>query len=136
MQFKKECVNITRNKIIVFEERRSKLAINNNDEKELSKVIIDGCQITEGIRCDNMLIESEKENYIELKGHDIGHAINQIKKTIELCSKDKQKYSKRCFIICTRSPLSAASIQNHSLVFKRDFNAELIIKSSPYSYNI
>lgn len=136
MQFKAECVTKTSNKIIVFEERRSKLTLINDNEIELSKILIDGCQIKQGLRCDYMFLESDKENYIELKGHNLSHALLQIKKTIELCSENRKESPKRCFIICSRVPIASAAIQNLRLKFKKEYNSELMIVSSPYKFNL
>jgi len=66
----------------------------------------------------------------------LSHGVRQIKKTIELCSSDVKNRIKRSFIICTRVPVSSAEIQNLRLKFKRDFNSDLIVKSSPHIYTL
>ncbi len=66
MHFKKECVDTTNDRIIVCQENKSRIAFLNEGQKEVSKIIIDGCQIQEGLRCDYLILEDDKENYIEL----------------------------------------------------------------------
>lgn len=133
---KEECKITNNNKIVIFEENRSKLIIENLDEENSTKIIVDGCQITEGIRCDFLYLIKGFEIFIELKGQDLEHALEQIKNTIIKLSVDPKKGKKKSFVICTRSPLNSATIQNLQVKFRRDYNSDLIIKSSPYKYKI
>ena len=133
---KNNCIQKTNNKIIVFQENRSKLIILNKNQINTTKVTVDGCEITSGLRCDFMLLAQELEYFIELKGQDIEHAIKQLIATINKLSSNPKNMEKSSFIICTRSPLSSASIQNLQVKFKKNFNSKLIIKSSPFSQEI
>jgi hypothetical protein len=133
---KEECTITNKNKLVVFQENRSKLTIENIDEVEGSKIIVDGCEITEGLRCDFMYLIKDIEFFIEVKGQDLEHAISQLKTTITKLSQNPKKAKKKSFIICTRSPLSSASIQNLQVKFRKNYNSELIIKSTPYKYKI
>jgi hypothetical protein len=134
MAFKPACVETVTDKLIVFSEQRSKLTLLNNDSGEVQKVQVDDCEITSGMRCDHLAIKANCEYYIELKGQDIKHAIKQIERTIKTLSNSNNR--KISFIICTRSPLAAAEIQNLQLKFRRDFNSNLIVKNSPYTHPI
>lgn len=128
-----KCRVTSKNKLFTFEEQRSKLTLQNKDEVESTKIHVDGCEITTGIRCDYLHLAKNIEMYIELKGQDINHAMEQIKSTITALSDNAKTQEKRCYIICTRVPLTSATIQIFKLKFKRDYNAELIIQSSPHS---
>lgn len=133
---KAECVINTTDKLIVFSENRSRLTLVNNKSLRFVKVKVDGCQIKDGIKCDYLAVCNNIEHFIELKGQDINHAIEQIKVTISKLSSNPKNQQKICYIICTRSPLTSASIQNFQVKFKSQFNAKLIIKSSPYEFEI
>ena len=133
---KNECKVITKNKLIIFSEKRSKLTVQNTRNSEVTKIVVDGCQITSGIRCDHLMIVDEVEYFIELKGQDIEHALEQIEETISDLSGDPKYSEKIAFIICTRSPLTSTSIQNHQVKFRKKFKCKLIIKSSPYLYEV
>lgn len=133
---KEECTITNKNKLVVFQENRSKLIIENIDEVEGSKIIVDGCEITEGLRCDFMYLIKDIEFFIEVKGQHLDHAISQLKTTINKLSQNPKKAKKKSFIICTRSPLSSASIQNLQVKFRKNYNSELIIKSTPHKYKI
>lgn len=127
------CRETSTQKIFTFKENRSTLILENRDQASSVKIIVDGCEINEGIRCDYMHISKEIEMYIELKGQDLEHAMEQIKRTMEILSIDLKKQKKISYIICTRSPLTSTEIQNYDRKFRQQFNSKLIIKSSPYT---
>ncbi len=133
---KPDCTQITSVRLITFSENKSKLTLINVDRVVASRIKVDGCQITNGIRCDYLLIAKDIEHFIELKGQDINHAIEQIISTIKTLSSNIAKNTKVSYVICTRSPLTSASIQNLQLKFKKHYNSKLIIKSSPLESTI
>ena len=133
---KSECLTVTTQEKLVLRENQSTLTILNLNKKKVTKVIVDGCEITNGIRCDYMLLENDMEYYIELKGEGIDHAFEQIKKTILRLSSNAKLKPKTCLVICTRSPLSSTKIQNVQIQFKKEFNSKLIVKSSPMEYRL
>jgi hypothetical protein len=127
------CRNISSQKLFVYQEMRSKLTLENVDSIESTSVRVDGCEINDNsIRCDFMHLAKGIEFYIELKGQDLEHALDQIKSTIIRLSSNIKKGNKISYIICTRSPMSSSEIQNHKLDFRKKFNSKLEIKSSPF----
>jgi len=99
---------------------------------EIEKHKVDDCLIKGEAfkKCDWLAVVSEKdipkkEIYIELKGNDVSYALEQLTASIEKLSNDL-KAKKLGYIICTRSPLSAAEIQiktkqvlhSHSLMLR------------------
>lgn len=129
-----KCRTISKNKIFTFKEQRSVLNLENVDQVDSVKIIVDGCAINDdGIKCDYLHIAKEIEMYIELKGQDLIHAMKQIERTIKMLSTNVQKQKKISYIICTRSPLASTEIQNYDRKFREKFNSKLIIKSSPFS---
>ena len=130
---KGNCITRNKNKRIVFQETRSKILFNNPKQLSTTQVKVDGCEITDGVRCDFLLIVNNKEFFIELKGQDIEHAIVQLTRSIQTLGTNNNKTA---FIICTRSPMSSAKIQNLRIKFRKRLNSKLIVKSSPYTHNI
>ena len=127
------CRKISSQKLFVYQEMRSKLILENVDSIESTSITVDGCEINDDtIRCDFMHIAKGIEFYIELKGQDLEHALEQIKSTIFRLSTNVKKGNKISYIICTRSPMSSSEIQNHKLKFRKKFNSKLEIKSSPF----
>lgn len=127
------CRATSKNKIFIYKERRSSLTLQNNDEVMSTRIVVDGCEVQEGIRCDYLHKAKEIEMYIELKGQDVLHAIAQIERTICLLSEDVRRQKKVSYIICSRSPLASTQIQKYDRQFREKYNSKLIIKSSPYT---
>ncbi len=71
--------------ISVIEKGRKYIAIN-NDQNEVTLYRVDKCLITQGIKCDFLLLNHDKKSsfYIELKGKHLLHAIDQIESTISM----------------------------------------------------
>lgn len=126
------CRKISNQKFFVYEENRSKLTLENTSRIDSISITVDGCEIKgSDIRCDFMHIAKEIEFYIELKGQDIEHAVDQIKSTIKKLSSDPKNSLKKTYIICTRSPLSSTKVQSYKYYFKKNYNSDFILKSSP-----
>jgi hypothetical protein len=96
-------------------------------------VSIDGCVITDGSRCDFLVLVANRpdEVYIELKGCDIEHAVEQLEATVVQVSADKIAVAKVCYVACSRVPPKMRTvIQHHALRFERRYNATLHVKSN------
>ena len=105
------CIEVTNNSIVKFQEKRSVLHINNLSKRELLRYKVDGCLITDGRKCDWLLVDnaSKTEVYIELKGADVDEAVKQLCLSAEVLSKKpKKKYG---YVVCTRCPISSPAIQ-------------------------
>lgn len=134
------CIQNTTDSRIKFEEKQSKIIFRNLQRKECLKIQIDGCAITNGIRCDKLLKEGNKnqqgpEYYVELKGGDIEHALEQIIRTIQIIHNDASPIM--AFIICSNvRPTASTHIQKQLVKLKKQFNATLIIKERQYEHDI
>jgi len=130
----KKCRTTSKNKIFIFSEKRSHLTLKNADAVKSTKILIDGCEINDdGIRCDYLHLAKDIEMYIELKGQDLVHAMNQIKRTIGLLGAQEKTQKRICYIICTRCPITSTQIQIYDRQFRSKFNSKLIIRSSPFT---
>ncbi len=136
MWLKAECIEEVNGNRIVFKENKSKLTLLNERKLICRKIKVDGCQIVEGLKCDYALFNNEIECYIELKGQDIKHAFKQLIATMEKLSVQPQMAPKISFVICTRSPMAPAEIQNMQFKFKRDYNSKLLVRSGDYEHSI
>ena len=100
-------------------------------------VAVDGCALTEGVKCDNLLCsaDEQEERYVELKGQNIKHAIEQLATTIvKLGEFNSRRYA---YVSCTKvAPQIRTDIQAALLRFKKDFNATLLVKTSPIEVNL
>lgn len=89
-----QCCTRSNKNIFVFRDKKNpqKLVLKNPKKLFIDEVIIDGCLISDDkIRCDFMFyIPNQelvynyqyKENYIELKGSNLEHAVHQIINTV------------------------------------------------------
>lgn len=88
----------------VSRENRCTHIANNPNQKYVRQFRVDGEVFpadTEPMRCDYLLLnDTEKRSYyIELKGSDIVHAIDQIESTISLISPSIKEYKILCRIV-------------------------------------
>lgn len=128
--FKANCTVETTDKLLVLEENKCKCVFRNPQNEVLIKIIVDGCQITEGIRCDYLVLDHQKnEYYIELKGKDIPHAIEQLEASIKQLSNSSVKVQKTAIIISSRHPSNDTSIQRAKALFKKKYKVDLISKN-------
>ncbi len=128
MELKYECIHKTNDKQIVCAENKRKIIFFNNRGIYVEKILIDGCQITEGKRCDYLVVYDKRQNFIELKGNKLDSALEQLERTIKLIGIND--YYKYAYVVSSRSPLSSAEIQNKKLTFKRKFNTTLEVKNN------
>ena len=132
-----KCEEITTSPQIVLEEERSKIIFLNKSRQNVRRIRVDGCVLTEGVRCDYLIIpENGKEHFIELKGNNVAYAAKQIEESIRQISESPQLSEKYGFIISTRCPLLSSEIQALKLKFKKRYNSLLIIKNIQYQHSI
>ncbi len=129
-----ECITRTTQTRIVCQEKSSKITFVNTSKQEVQKITVDDCAITKGYRCDYLIINANKTEYfVELKGRGIDHAIEQLEASMAAIS-SSGKTTKWCFIISSRCPLLTSKIQEIKLIFRRKYNAILIIKNQQYEH--
>jgi hypothetical protein len=117
---------------------RSKFRLCNPRRASIKVVQVDDCVIKEGIRCDYLLVlPNGQELYVELKGSDVKHAVEQITRSIDLLACNCHPVDKLCFIASTRCPINSTEIQNLKKKFRQKYNAHLTIKNGEiiYSYD-
>lgn len=136
------CEKEKTDKQIVLQETKSKITFLNPNSIKVRKIRVDGCVIqdNESLRCDYLLILSldnqEIEIYVELKGSDVKHAVEQLESTIKTLSDNFQKKKKLCFVVSTRVPRQGTDIQGIQTRFKKNFNASFRVKSGQDTYDL
>jgi hypothetical protein len=117
MQVKQpHCQTKTKDPLIPLREpkTRSQLVISNPGRKEVMVIKVDGCEIADNStpRCDFAIdMHSDLEIYVELKGSDVKHAIEQLESTISIISSNPQSARKLCIIVSTRVPRQGTNVQ-------------------------
>lgn len=79
-----QCINICKSKNISLGEKGCTLHLINKSQKEVTLIQIDGCAIKDGIKCDQAYCHDGEDHFIEYKGNQISHAINQLERSIQL----------------------------------------------------
>jgi len=112
---------------------KSKIFFLNPTEVENIIFELDDCVVTR--RCDFLLYDSnETEHFIELKGRDIAHAIDQFKTSVQQFGvENKHKY---CFIVSSRVKILQTIINNYKVDFANEFNAILKIKTVEMTHSL
>lgn len=80
-------------KILTTSEQGRKYSLEISGKKETAVFDVDGYIITQGLKCDKLVLVDENgtsnkgevwnEIFVELKGTDVAHAINQIRATLK-----------------------------------------------------
>ena len=98
------CVNGDKRKIVVVQEHKRKYVGRNSQDKLLHICIVDNCLITTGCRCDYLLLNLQEKRayFIELKGRDLVHAIEQIDTTISHYLKDLTGFRINARVVLTK----------------------------------
>lgn len=114
------------------EENRCSYIGENPKRKDIRQFKIDGEVFSKGssqLRCDFLFLNDtdQKAYYVELKGSNILHAIEQIKKTEEAIQMSIIKYAVYRRIVCSRS--CSHDIRNHKcLMWRKSGKGANIIK--------
>ncbi len=135
MEYKDKCSLLSTDSKIKCEENKRKIIFNNSKRESVRKITVDGCQITDGLRCDYLIAHNINEYFIELKGEDIKHAFEQLKNSINILGA-KDCVKRICFVISSRSPLISAEIQNIRIQFKRKYKSDLIVKNNNFEVEL
>ena len=139
----------SKKKIIIFKDKKNPqtLRFNNSKEFDVIEVVVDSGLIASGqqCKCDFFLYVSDpnysecREHYIELKGTDLEHAIEQISETIKFLENNYSSTSKnkrKGYIICNRCPMTDTQTQRFHLKMRKQFGLELKIQSRKYDATI
>lgn len=90
-------------KNISISENRKKYLLHNNLSNYIAVFHVDGAMVQDNdkIKCDNLLIDATgmKAIFVELKGTDLAHALQQINQTIDMMRDDISDCTKYARIV-------------------------------------
>ena len=129
-RFKQACTLEVTDKLLVVKERKSKCIFSNPNQHLLTKITVDGCQITEGVKCDYLILDHcQNEYFVELKGKDLPHAVEQLEASIQQLSNKSSNIKRQAIIVSSRNPPSDTTVQRAKKEFKKKYNVELATKN-------
>ncbi len=128
----RECSDFLRHrKIALTGKRTTTLYLLNPHERRVERVQVDGCAITDGPRCDWLVLLNEplprEEIYVELKRSHVDRGVEQSEATIKKLSAAGARLRKRCFVVSHRSPITGTDVQKYKDKFFRNFNARFYV---------
>ena len=106
-------------KIVPFKDKgRSTYIYINRSSAHLAKYRVDGCLMTDGVKCDYLLLNCEKKQayFIELKGSDVIHAIEQIDRSIDQLKSELPGFACFARIVVTR--VNTTNLEKNSKFLK------------------
>lgn len=131
------CIQRTDDSKIKFEENGKKIVFVNSKKLICYKIQVDGCAIKSGVRCDKLLKVGDlnkegNEYYVELKGTDVLHAVDQIYSSIRILHNDNSHID-AIIIFSNMSPKFSSKIQLAKARLKKDYNAKLTLYERVYT---
>ncbi|MCQ2193549.1 MAG: hypothetical protein MJZ28_01210 [Paludibacteraceae bacterium] len=126
-----EFVQPTSDTNIKFEENNRKIIFLNPERRMYKKVQVDGGAVkdTKCSKCDNLLVSDDEreERYVELKGSDVMHAIEQLEATILMLGECDE--NRHAYVVGTNvAPSYTTKIQQKALVFRKKYRSELLVR--------
>lgn len=124
---------LQKRKAVAFGEKGKRYSVEVSEGSTMVYAI-DGYVIKDGIRCDKLLIALNDQKgmavFVELKGSDIMHAVEQLEKTINnplFSPYPMIKDNTRARIVSAGGPKSASRSKfiESQIRFKRDYHIEL-----------
>ena len=90
-------------KNISISENRKKYLLHNDLRNNMAVFHVDGAMVQDKntIKCDNLVLDTTgmKAIFVELKGTDLAHALQQINQTIDMMKEDIQNCNKYARIV-------------------------------------
>ena len=131
------CIRQTTDSQIMFEENKRKIIFLNPQRLPYERVDVDGCTINDGVRCDKLLLSADEreERYVELKGTDVMHAIDQLEETIKRLGEYTD--NRHAYVISTNvAPAIDTKRQVKIKYFKEKYCAELKIQEKQLTVSL
>lgn len=132
------CIRQTSNPLIVFKEKKAKITFQNTEHKEYQHITVDGCVIKEGNKCDFLLVSNEygDQYFVELKGEDVNHAVEQLEASMELLLDKRKNIIHKAFVVSSNSGMK---INTHRQVIEKRFKnkgVDLVFFHSQSKYKL
>ena len=134
----KKCIVELNHKTIKLDGvQTSVFYLSNPQQRIVWRKELDGCMHPEGRICD-WLVETADVNedknpkepciqvFVELKGHDWGHAGEQLENALKTYPPNRDSFRTRCYIVGTGFPAFQARGQKLISLFRQRYNVQLL----------
>lgn len=130
------CANNSNNPLITAQAHGRQLVIHNPAGKQISKVEVDGCVVTDNsLRCDYLFevdAPMAKVIYLELKGKDVDRAYAQLCATMDRFAARHRGISKDCHIVASRVPKAGPKVQVMKVKMLKNYQARLFVNTTKH----
>jgi len=102
-----DCTNCNRHPILTAQENKSKYVLKNPNRIEVCKIQVDDCVINSNdeSKCDFLFLacETDKAFFVELKGRDLTHAIDQIDHSIDVLISQLENFAINARVVLSKA---------------------------------
>jgi hypothetical protein len=122
-------------KIKVKESGRSAVIVNPAKDA-IDKIEVDGCVLKNELACDWVLsLQNKWDIFIELKGRDVSHAVDQLRATIDHWRhNDLLEGQAAALVVCSQYPRIDTVIQKAKAEFARRYKLPLHVEAKNREY--
>lgn len=135
-----ECSEEKNNPKLVVEQTGRKFVILNPKRLSITKVVVDGCLIEDTRpRCDYLFEIGRQCNcavYLELKGHDLQRAFNQLVATMGYLEARHTGIDRICHIVASRVPRAGPKVQEMKVRMLKRQRALLLVGTHTVSIDV
>lgn len=131
--------SLSHTRVKVDDERSRRWAVFLNPTRAtIRKIRVDGCLVRRSVAADWIVSKANcVDVVVELKGRDVGHAIQQVGATLRFWSENaecKQKDHLAALIVCTQYPRDNTKIERARRQIAQEHQAPLHVKSRNLEY--
>jgi len=132
-----ECTERHSKKRFVVEENRSRVEFENAKRYKIDQIEVDGCAITNGLRCDWLINvdASQRSIFVELKGSNVPHAVEQLVHAHDSLH-EIRKPNVTWIISSQRCPLTSTEVQTLTIKLRKRKGVSLVVRNSPVTFNL
>jgi len=111
-----------------------RMRVSASDRAHVRAYLVDGCLITDGQRCDYLVIPNARSAvFIELKGGDVEKGISQLEQSVKILATELNGRLKFAVLVPSRCPLPAYELQKAMDRFRRQYAVKLRVRNREYS---
>ncbi len=141
MEIEDQYIEEVKHKVIVCEENGKQARFLNGNQCTIQRIHVDGCVIPKGeIACDYLVRHIAEEPYaeyfVELKGTDVKHAIEQLEASIKQLG-EKQASIRYAIVVSSKvAPATGTDVQIGQKRLLKRFGFNLLVRSRQYEHDL
>jgi hypothetical protein len=125
-----QCGPVSHKRIKLSGPRTSTVYLANPKQHTVQRWGVDGCQITEGKRCDWLVCAADEsgceEVFVELKGSHFADALTQLETTLKNLRCECRGERPVCIVALRRNPMAGTDVALAKARFKTRYQARLL----------